>query len=45
MRIISRIARQITIHAQCQPCHGTGKVYNPPVGKITCGGCSGTGRQ
>lgn len=30
-------------HAACPHCHGTGKIYNPPVGHIRCGGCGGAG--
>jgi DnaJ-class molecular chaperone len=45
MRILSRIARQIIIHATCPHCRGKGTIYNPPVGPITCGGCQGTGQQ
>ena len=44
MSIISRLARQIIVYATCPHCRGTGQIYNPPVGFITCGACGGTGR-
>lgn len=44
MGIISRIVRQIIVWADCPHCHGTGKIYNPPVGRVRCGGCGGTGK-
>lgn len=43
MHIFSRIAGQIIPGETCLACHGTGEVYNPPVGRIECGACDGTG--
>lgn len=43
--IMTYIASQIIVYADCPHCHGTGQVHTPPIGKHRCGGCGGTGKK